>query len=242
MQPFQFFSAKEKLLSQRWTVGTAMTFLIPLLFDVWTACPVLYCQHFNLFLRGHRKLEDFLPSHRSCCAVLSQVLSFPGNFSKLFIGVQKTMGPRGGKEDSVLQYECYSTGILWYFEAGNLPIVQEIRRCMFCDTDSTFFGWAHFRAGTSMGKVGKRDFGIFQRIPRKKPRGNLKSEESLSISIPKPATESKRNAKRLVTEANVHFPRLGEKFVSLLGGHWWSGLSNDEDAHGGCVCRTVRLL
>lgn len=135
-QPTLCFFLRRRSCCHRGGLWIAMTFLIPLLFDVWIAGAAEYCQRLSEFLRGHRKLEDFLPSHRSCCAVLSQVLIFPGKFSKLSIGVpKKQWGARKGEKRT--HYSMNVTvriGILWYFEAGNLPMVQEIRRCMFCDT------------------------------------------------------------------------------------------------------------
>lgn len=72
-----------------------------------------------------------------------------------------------------------------------------------------------------MGKVGKMGIRPISTDAKKDTYGgNLRSEESWSISMAQgPANRIKKKYAKS-TEANVHFTRLGEKFVSLLGGHF----------------------
>lgn len=121
---------------------------IPLLFDVWIAGAAEYCHRLSKFLRGHRKLEDFLPSHRSCCAVLSQVLIFPGKFSKLLIGVQQTLGGQKGRKEDSLQYEGYSY----------VTVILKLETCPWCkrleDACSLILFFDLFQASPCLGWYG----------------------------------------------------------------------------------------
>ena len=174
------------------------------------------------------------------------MLIFPGKFSKLSIGVPKKPwgGQKGRKEDS-LQYERYSTYryfmIFWSWKPAHGARDQEMHVLWYFF--STFFRWAHVWAG--MGKVGKMGIRPISTDTQKRHLWWKPEKWRIMVNFMAlgPANRIKKKYAKS-TEANVHFTRLGEKFVSLLGGHF-DGVLKQWWRRGWCwcwVCVPVRLL